>query len=120
MSTQSSFTRQPIPTNDTQTLYNRWKDLDESRSHLDAAALSQVPDDRLKPPPMQRTPSCNSARSVTEDIDNMTINDHKLYGGVKKQRAKRHGPLSDAVRAKASLLRKIGGCDICSRRRVSV
>lgn len=114
-----SFARQPVPTNDTQTLYNRWKDLDENRSRLDAAALSQVPDDRLKPPPMQRTPSRNSARSVTEGMDNMTINDHKLYGGIKKQRAKRHGPLSDAARAKASLLRKIGACDVCSKRRVS-
>lgn len=126
----STRTEIPVPTPETQKLYDDWRraqDQEHQEQLLTAGSLGRLSSghsNSLEPPSpscattMSRTPShASTAGSITRDIQGMAVNDGSP---VTKRRRGRSGPLSPVDGLKTALIRKLGACGECSRRRVKV
>jgi len=112
----------PIPTPETQELYNKLRQEEERLTPESLSQMQNGPSNLLQPPsPSQATasspsPSCASTTySIGHAMDNMRVGDHLR---VRKQG--RHGPLSEPKKRRAALMRKLGACPECRGRKVSV
>ncbi|KAL2198832.1 hypothetical protein P885DRAFT_33180 [Corynascus similis CBS 632.67] len=124
-SNRSAGSQEPVePTEETQELYNKWKQLEEQM--LTVESLSQVQDDGtgfLCPPsPSQVTTSsrarshASTTHSITQGLGEVNMGDQQRVG---KRKRGRHGPLTKVGRAKAALMRKVGACESCRERGVA-
>ncbi|KAL2020470.1 hypothetical protein VTK56DRAFT_8355 [Thermocarpiscus australiensis] len=115
--------QRPVPTPETQELYNKWRQEDEKPS-LERIEQQGESDGFLCPlSPSQatarsRSPSCASTtHSVTHAMNAIGVSGDQLQ--TSRARSGRHGPLPQAKRLKAALIRKLGACDDCRGRRVT-
>ncbi len=116
----------PVPTEETQKLYNDWRRVEEQL--LTARSLGRLssghsnslePPSPSQPTTMSRTPSASTTGSIARGIQGMAVNDGSPV--TKRQKGKgRRGPLSEVGSLKTALTRKLRACKECSQRRVKV
>lgn len=98
---------QPVPTPDTQNLYNTMRD-----------AMA----DRLTAPSttMSRSPSAASSTSLNNGMDDLRVQESPSPNTRKQKRQpKRKGPLTETAKTKAAFLRRIRACSDCRGRKVT-
>lgn len=129
MATQTSnravaHLRLAVPTHKTQDLYNKMRK-EEEKPTLQGLREQDTSPGFLGPPsPSQatttsRSPSCASTtRSVAGAMNGMGVGGDPSR--IKKTRATRRGPLTEAGRLRAALMRELGACTDCRARRVKV
>lgn len=67
-----------------------------------------------------RSASARSAtQSVTDALGGLAIGAHCVQKHA-RQKARRHGPLDKVTKARAALHRKVGACEVCRDRKVTV
>lgn len=135
-----------VPTPETQELYNIWQQkveserLQQENDSLTANSLRLASAGthgsvflRAHSPSQMTTSSrapshVSSARSLGRGMDELQsritrrsgTDRRSRQGRSGKNKRGRHGPMADATRYKANLMRKIGACDECRGRRVAV
>jgi hypothetical protein len=124
-SNQNVEWKEPIPTEETQELYNKWRQVEDRL--VTPQALDQLPSGHstsfLEPPSpslatsMTRSHSyASTTHSITHAIQDMGVGDQPQL----KRRPGRNGPLAEAKKRKAALVRKLGACPNCRERKVQV
>ncbi|KAK3311526.1 uncharacterized protein B0T15DRAFT_79039 [Chaetomium strumarium] len=113
----------PVPTPETQDLYNRWREEEEK---LTPESLEQVPEgasDFLQLPSASTGRASSPSRShgstapsISQAMSGMQLDRDR--SPVKKTASGRHGPLPKKKQLKAALMRKLKACDDCRKRRV--
>ncbi|GAB1312388.1 hypothetical protein MFIFM68171_02598 [Madurella fahalii] len=115
----SSHRPRPIPTPETQELYNKMRQQEEwdllRRQNEQSGFLQPVSPSQATT--ASRSPSCASTtQSVTQAMNDMGVDGDQPR--PKKARAVRHGPLPDAAKLRAALMRKLHACESCRGRKV--
>ncbi|KAK4239487.1 hypothetical protein C8A03DRAFT_14116, partial [Achaetomium macrosporum] len=126
MASQTSNQRdalgRPVPTPETQDLYNKMREEEEK---LTRESLQQVPEGA---PDLLQLPSQSAARasspsrsqgstapSISQALSGMRLDRDR--SPVKKAAPGRHGPLPKPKQLRAALMRKLRACDDCKKRR---
>jgi hypothetical protein len=122
-SNQRAALLRPIPTPETQELYNKMRREEEKLTEESLEQVQEGPPSHLQLPLSSQvtvsSPSLSHA-STTHSIS-QAMNDMGVAGdppGPRGQRPGRHGPLSEKKKARTHLMRKLGACNECRERRV--
>ncbi|KAL2259847.1 hypothetical protein VTK26DRAFT_6328 [Humicola hyalothermophila] len=115
--------QRPIPTPETQELYNKMRREEEKRSFEERLPRDNDQSGFLGAPSLSQgtitspSPShVSGTRSVTEAMNDMDVSSDQPRR--RRKRARRCGPLPEVKKLKAALVRKIGACAACRERRV--
>jgi hypothetical protein len=117
--------QRPTPTAETQELYNKMRRAEE-RLTIESMHQIQTGSSGRSPPlstsPGTATPTSASYDSTTQSIsqvmDGVTVGEDPSQ--AVRSRCGRHGPLPEAKKLRAALLRKLKACDDCRARKVKV
>ncbi|EJT79772.1 hypothetical protein GGTG_04855 [Gaeumannomyces tritici R3-111a-1] len=101
---------QPVPTPDSQIVYNTMRD---------AAAADRLTAPSVRSATMSRSPSAASSNSLSNGIDDLRVQEPPSPNTRKRKQPKRSGPLTEAAKTKAAFLRRIGACKDCRNRKVT-
>lgn len=133
-SNRGGFVQRPVPTPETQDLYNKMRQEEEKQEEkqeeekqLTQESLSHMQNGHngfLQPhSPSQATASspapsyASTTYSISQAMDGMGVDDQPR---LKRPKPGRRGPLPEAKKLRAFLIRKLGACDDCQRRKVGV
>jgi len=118
----------PVPTPETQDLYNKFREEEERQPTLTSESLQQIqpgttgflqPPSPSQPSVSSPSPSHHSAtHSISRDMGGMGLDEQTR--ARPNRRPGRNGPLSELKKRKTALMRKLGACDECRERRVGV
>ena len=116
--------QRPAPTPETQELYNKMRREEEKpsfeflRQQSGLGGFLQPPSPSIATATSPAPSSASATHSVTRAMNDMSVGGDQPR--PKKPRAGRHGPLREATKHRAALMRKLGACEECRERRVKV
>jgi hypothetical protein len=112
--------QRPTPTVETQELYNKMR-REEERLTFESLCQMQTGYSTPSTSASVATPPSPSYTSTTQSVSRgMNYLAVAEPSEAKKSRSGRHGPLPEATKLRAALLRKLKACDDCRARKVKV